>query len=85
MDKLTFTDAAVIAATKDFVMLRSNLTTDTDPAIRDLYKRYAVRGVPTYVFLDGKGRELSDVRLVGFEKKKDFALRLKRALELGRN
>jgi len=85
MDKLTFTDAAVIAATKDFVMLRSNLTTDTDPAIRDLYKRYAVRGVPTYVFLDAKGRELSDVRLVGFEKKGDFALRLKRALELGKN
>jgi len=85
MDKLTFTDPAVIAATRDFVMLRSNLTTDTDPVIKDLYKRYGVRGVPTYVFLDAKGREVPDVRVVGFEKKADFALRLKRAFELGRN
>jgi thiol:disulfide interchange protein DsbD len=84
MDKLTFTDPAVIAASRDFVMLRSNLTTDTDPVIRDLYKRYAVRGVPTYVFLGPDGKEIADVRLVGFEKKRDFAPRLKRALELGK-
>lgn len=84
MDKLTFPDPAVIAASRDFVMLRSNLTTDTDPVIKELYKRYAVRGVPTYVFLDAKGREIVDVRLVGFEKKADFVLRLKRALEISK-
>lgn len=84
MDKLTFTDPAVIVASRDFVMLRSNLTTDTDPIIRDLYKRYAVRGVPTYVFLGPDGKEIADVRLVGFEKKQDFASRLKRALELSK-
>ena len=84
MDKRTFTDPAVIAASRDFVMLRSNLTTDTDPVIRDLYKRYAVRGVPTYVFLGPDGKEIADVRLVGFEKKRDFGPRLKRALERGK-
>ncbi|MCX6562491.1 MAG: protein-disulfide reductase DsbD [Candidatus Aminicenantes bacterium] len=84
MDKLTFTDPAVIAASRDFVMLRSNLTTDTDPVIKDLYKRYMVRGVPTYVFLGTDGKEIADVRLVGFEKKRDFVPRLKRALELGK-
>jgi len=84
MDKLTFTDPAVIAASRDFVMLRSNLTTDTDPVIRDLYKRYAVRGVPTYVFLGPDGKEIADVRLVGFEKKQAFVPRLKRAFELGK-
>ena len=84
MDKLTFTDPAVIAASRDFVMLRSNLTTDTDPVIKDLYKRYAVRGVPTYVFLGADGLEIPDVRLVGFEKKMDFASRLKRVLALNK-
>lgn len=84
MDKLTFTDPAVIAVSRDFVMLRSNLTTDTDPVIKGLYKRFAVRGVPTYVFIGPDGKEIQNVRLVGFEKKRDFVPRLKRALEMGK-
>jgi thiol:disulfide interchange protein DsbD len=84
MDKLTFSDPGVIAASRDFVMLRSNLTTDTDPVIKDLYKKYQVKGVPTYVFLAPDGKEISELRLVGFEAKKEFFTRLKRALELSR-
>jgi len=84
MDKMTFSDPGVIAASRDFVMLRSNLTTDTDPVIKDLYKRYQVKGVPTYVFLGPDGKEISDLRLVGYEPKKEFFARLKRALELSK-
>lgn len=84
MDKLTFSDPGVIAASRDFVMLRSNLTTDTDPVIKDLYKKYQVKGVPTYVFLAPDGKEIPELRLVGFEAKKEFFTRLKRALELSR-
>jgi thiol:disulfide interchange protein len=65
-------------------MLRSNLTTDKDPVIKELYRRYQVRGVPTYVILGPDGKELSDFRLVGFEPKKDFLVRLKKALDRGK-
>jgi thioredoxin:protein disulfide reductase len=81
MDRDTFSQPDVIAASRDFVMLRSNLTTDKDPVIKELYRRYQVRGVPTYVILGPDGKEKADLRLVGFEAKKDFLARLKKALE----
>lgn len=84
MDRDTFSQVEVIAASRDFVMLRSNLTTDKDPVIKELYRRYQVRGVPTYVILGPDGKELSDLRLVGFEAKKDFLARLKQALDQGK-
>jgi thiol:disulfide interchange protein DsbD len=84
MDRDTFSRPEVVAASRDFVMLRSNLTTDKDPVIKELYRRYQVRGVPTYVFLGPDGKELSDLRLVGFEPKKDFLPRLKKALNRGK-
>jgi len=62
-------------------MLRSNLTTDKDPVIKELYRRYQVRGVPTYVILGPDSKEKADLRLVGFEAKKDFLARMKKALE----
>ena len=84
MDRDTFSQPEVIAATRDFVMLRSNLTTDKDPVIKELYRRYQVRGVPTYVILGPDGKELTDIRLVGFEAKKEFLARLKAALDRGK-
>jgi len=84
MDRDTFSQPEVVAASREFVMLRSNLTTDKDPVIKELYRRYQVRGVPTYVILGPDGKELSDFRLVGFEPKKDFLVRLKKALDPGK-
>ncbi len=84
MDRDTFSQAEVIAASREFVCLRSNLTTDKDPAIKELYRRYGVRGVPTYVILGPDGKEIEPLRLVGFEPKKEFLARLKQALDRGR-
>jgi thiol:disulfide interchange protein DsbD len=84
MDRDTFSQPEVIAASREFVMLRSNLTTDKDPVIKELYRRYQVRGVPTYVLLGPDGKEMTDVRLVGFEAKKEFLARLKAALDRGK-
>jgi thiol:disulfide interchange protein DsbD len=84
MDRDTFSQPEVVAASRAFAMLRSNLTTDKDPVIKELYRRFQVRGVPTYVILGHDGKELSDLRLVGFEAKKDFLARLKQALDRGK-
>jgi hypothetical protein len=40
--------------------------------------------VPTYVLLGPDGKEMTDVRLVGFEAKKEFLARLKAALDRGK-
>ena len=80
MDRDTFSQPEVIAASREFICLRSNLTTDKDPVIKELYHRYQVRGVPTYVILGPDGKEIESLRLVGFEPKKDFLARLKKAL-----
>jgi len=80
MDRDTFSQPEVIVATRDFTMLRSNLTTDKDPVIKELYRRYQVRGVPTYVILGPDGKEKTDLRLVGFEAKGPFLERLRKAL-----
>ena len=80
MDRDTFSQPEVIAASREFVCLRSNLTTDKDPVIKELYRRYGVRGVPTYVILGPDGKEIEPLRLVGFEAKKEFLARLKKAL-----
>jgi thiol:disulfide interchange protein DsbD len=80
MDRDTFSRPEVVAASRAFVMLRSNLTTDKDPVIKELYRRYQVRGVPTYVIIGPDGKEIAPLRLVGFEAKKDFLARLKKAL-----
>ena len=84
MDRDTFSQPEVAAASREFVCLRSNLTTVKDPVINELYRRYQVRGVPTYVFIGPDGKEIADLRLVGFEAKKDFLARLKQALDRGK-
>jgi len=41
-------------------------------------KEYGIVGVPTIVFLDSKGHEVSAERLVGFEAKQAFLERARR-------
>ena len=64
-------------AGKDFVLLRADLTKESDPAVLALRKLYTVRGLPTVLFLDPSGLEVDGLRLTGFEGPDEFALRLK--------
>lgn len=73
----TFPAPEVQDAFEDFALLRADLTDDTDPAVKALYKKYAIKGLPTIVFLDRNGRELEDLRLSKFEAADEFAARLK--------
>lgn len=67
LDEVTFHHPEVVkAATRDFVMIKADLTRKTDPRIQCLLEEYGVKGVPTLVFLDRAGRERADLRLVDF-------------------
>lgn len=76
MDNFTFTDPRVVEQVTAFQLIKIDLTTAKGEFEQTLQKRYAVKGVPTYVFLNPAGEELTNLRLTGFEKAEDFLKRL---------
>ena len=75
LDHKTFSDAAVISETERFVRLKADLTVPSDATTVALTKQYKIVGVPTILFLDAGGNEVS--RLVGFEPADEFLQRVK--------
>jgi len=79
LDKLTFTDAAVKKEAERFITLKLDLTSsDPNSEAGRARQRFGILGVPTVLFIDDKGRELSDIRLEGFEKPSAFVIRMKK-------
>ncbi len=78
LDRNTFSDARVLEETERFVLLKADLTSFESQPVRDLRERFEVIGVPTIVFIDGRGTELRDLRLYGFEGPDAFLQRLRK-------
>jgi thiol:disulfide interchange protein len=77
LDQRTFTDADIRREAKRFVMLKLDLTSrDANTEAGRAALRYDIRGVPTVLFIGPAGREISDLRLVTFEKPKSFLDRM---------
>ncbi len=67
LDEVTFHHQDVLRQSKnDFIMVKVDVTKGDNPLYEQLLKQYDVRGVPTIVFLDTRGNERSDLRLVDF-------------------
>jgi thiol:disulfide interchange protein DsbD len=81
MEQRTFASPPVIAKAKQFLTLRVDLTHSTHPKNRSLMERYRIKGVPTVVFLDQRGKEIENLRFyevikpVEFSKKMEIALK----------
>ena len=84
LDKFTFSQPEVIAASREFVCLKADLTDNKDELVKAFYRKYGVKGVPTLIFLKPDGAEIGDLRTIGFEKKDVFLPKMLRALELSR-
>jgi thiol:disulfide interchange protein DsbD len=80
LDDKTFSDREVAALSRQFLMVKADLTFSLNPQTRKLRKQYGVPGVPTLVFLGADGRELSGLRVAGYINKKEFLSRMKQAL-----
>ena len=72
------------ALSRNFVMLKGDLTTGTDPKVKAMYAKFGVKGVPTLVFIGADGLELADLRGTGFEKKEVFLPKLQKTFDAGR-
>jgi len=67
LEDRTFRDPEVVKRSNtDFVMVKVDVTQKGDPAYERVLTRYGVKGVPTVIFLDNQGKELRELRLVGF-------------------
>jgi thiol:disulfide interchange protein DsbD len=80
MEKLTFPDPRVQERLARFVFIKVDLTRTGSVAVEELMRQYEIAGVPTYVFLDPAGTEMTDLRQVGFIEADGFVKLLDRAL-----
>jgi thiol:disulfide interchange protein DsbD len=67
LDETTFHDAAVVKqAQNGFVMIKVDVTKGGNPTHERLLQEYAIKGVPTVVFINADGKECHDLRLLDF-------------------
>ena len=77
LDEVTFHDHEVVEqAGQDFFMIKVDLTRKDNPDSDRLLQKYDVKGVPTVVFLDKRGEERRELRLVDFLPPGQFLVRM---------
>jgi thiol:disulfide interchange protein DsbD len=82
LDDETFHDPAVVTlAEESFLMVKIDLTRSGNALHESLVEKYDVKGVPTIVFLDTRGKESEHLRLVDFLPPAGFLQRMNAARE----
>jgi len=77
---ITFHDERVVSlAENEFVLIKVDLTRKEQPEFETLLSDYRIKGVPTVLFLDKKGEEIRNLRLVDFEPPESFLIRMVQA------
>ncbi|MGR3310130.1 MAG: protein-disulfide reductase DsbD family protein [Candidatus Brocadiales bacterium] len=66
LDKKTYSDPEVIKESKRFINIKVDCTNTDDPAVRLLWKKYGVIGLPTMIFVSPDGTILKDKTVTGF-------------------
>jgi len=79
MERFTFADPKVATRLKQLVLLQADVTANTD-ADAALLRRFALFGPPGIIFWDAAGRELLDLRVIGFQPAETFLPTLERVL-----
>lgn len=79
MEKGVFREPEVIDLSRRFVTLRVDLTT-REKQEDDLLTRYRIRGVPTLIFLDRKGKERPELRVESLLGREELLERMRKAL-----
>jgi thiol:disulfide interchange protein DsbD len=71
LEHKTFTDARVVAASRDFLLLQVDFSRE-DGDKKKIRERLNIRGLPTVLFFDRSGRELTEKRQSGFIEPEKF-------------
>jgi thiol:disulfide interchange protein DsbD len=71
MERFTFSNPRVRARLDRMMVLRADVTRDTE-AHRALLKRFSLFGPPGIIFFDGQGREIRGLRVIGYQDAERF-------------
>lgn len=71
MERFTLSDAQVQSRLRDVVLLQVDVT-DGTPDDAALLKRFKLFGPPGILFIDPLGKDVPDIKIIGFLNKKDF-------------
>ena len=80
LDKYTFSDPEVVRLSEKFALFKIDLTGQVTAEVQTVRQKYNIKGVPTIVFIAADGRELADLRLLGFEKAASVVYRMQQVL-----
>ncbi|MBN2122739.1 MAG: thioredoxin family protein, partial [Deltaproteobacteria bacterium] len=80
MEDTVFRDPEIVRLGRDFLTLRLDLTA-REPFHERILRRYGVRGVPTIVFLNGRGEEEKALRIEAYTETREVLRRMKGLLE----
>ena len=78
MEAFTFTDARVKARMGGLILLKADVTANTQEH-KELLKRFSLFGPPGIVFFDARGVEIHGLRVIGYQKADKFLTVLQRA------
>ncbi len=70
LDAVTFSNNEVINKTKNFTLLKVDMTKSISPDVEKLKKQFSIVGVPTILILDSSGKEKK--RITGFISPEEF-------------
>ena len=71
MERFTFSDARVQEKLSGWLLLQADVTANS-PEDKELLARFRLFGPPGIIFFDPAGKELTGVRVVGFQKAEEF-------------
>ena len=71
MERFTFSNARVRQTLADWTLLQADVTANSDED-KALLARFKLFGPPGIIFFDSRGKELGDVRVIGFQSAEQF-------------
>jgi thiol:disulfide interchange protein DsbD len=80
-EKYTFPDPAVMQALSNTVLMQIDLTDNTPTSI-EFQEAFDVLGLPTIMFFDTNGQEMSSARVTGFMKAEPFAAHIEQLFQV---
>ena len=76
LDEITFKDSAVIQSLNNYVLVRADVTADSDSE-KALTKRFNLFGPPAMIFFDESGKSIQGTDLVGYKDPQSFITHIK--------
>jgi thioredoxin:protein disulfide reductase len=73
LDREVFSLPQIQAKLAQVTTLRMDVTNQDDPKVQNIIQEYGIEGVPTVIFLDGKGQEVDNSRVIGFVTPQEFS------------